>query len=503
MTIETAKQTRSAIPLMISVIVILVAGAGVWANWSWMGPKLNALIGQKVETPPAHDEHDGHDHADGHDHDHGSETASIVLTPQAQKNLGLTDEFLKPVEIKDFERTISIPGIVTGRPGRTLIHVSTPLTGTVTHVHAVKGEAVVPGALLCILRLTHEDLVTAQTEFLKTLGDLEVETREIARLSAIVDTGALPNKILLERNYTREKLEVLNRVHREALKLHGLTENQINKIASEKQLLRDLIITAPDSDQHGSEEELRLSPDSHPIEKAEAVAEKAKAELAHDHLHEVGKEILIIDELNVEKGQSVSAGQKLYTLNDFCRLAIEGQAYEQDANLVMKALEQDVKLQATFIGSTQQVTISDLKLYRIGNAIDPVTRTLPFYLDLPNEILRDETNSESQRFVSWKYLPGQRVTIKMPVELWKEEIVLPVDAVARSGADAYVFLQNGNEFERTPVHILYRDQWNVVIANDGSIFPGDIVAMRSAHQLDMAIRNKSGGAIDPHAGHNH
>ena len=54
-----------------------------------------------------------------------------------------------------------------------------------------------------------------------------------------------------------------------------------------------------------------------------------------------------------------------------------------------------------------------------------------------------------------------------------------------------------------PVHVKYRDQFSVVIANDGALFPGTYVAMRAAHQMQMALKNMSGGATDPHAGHNH
>jgi hypothetical protein len=35
------------------------------------------------------------------------------------------------------------------------------------------------------------------------------------------------------------------------------------------------------------------------------------------------------------------------------------------------------------------------------------------------------------------------------------------------------------------------------------LFPGDVVAQRGAHQMQMALKNKSGGGVDPHAGHNH
>ncbi len=53
------------------------------------------------------------------------------------------------------------------------------------------------------------------------------------------------------------------------------------------------------------------------------------------------------------------------------------------------------------------------------------------------------------------------------------------------------------------VHIEHRDRSSAVVANDGAVFPGDVVAAKGAYQLHLALKNKSGGGIDPHAGHNH
>ncbi len=53
------------------------------------------------------------------------------------------------------------------------------------------------------------------------------------------------------------------------------------------------------------------------------------------------------------------------------------------------------------------------------------------------------------------------------------------------------------------MHVQYKDPAWVVIANDGGVFPGDSVAVSGAKQLLLALKNKSGGGIDPHAGHNH
>ncbi len=91
----------------------------------------------------------------------------------------------------------------------------------------------------------------------------------------------------------------------------------------------------------------------------------------------------------------------------------------------------------------------------------------------------------------------------MPVETWTERIVLPLEAVAQDGADCYVFEFNGDHFDRRAVHVEYRDQDYVVIANDGALRPGVMVAESAAHQMQLAMKNKAGGGPDPHAGHNH
>jgi hypothetical protein len=105
--------------------------------------------------------------------------------------------------------------------------------------------------------------------------------------------------------------------------------------------------------------------------------------------------------------------------------------------------------------------------------------------------------------MSWKYRPGQRLQLRVPVEEWEQQFVLPVEALAQEGAEYYVFQENGDHFDRIPVHVKYKDQFSVVISNDGSLFPGDVIARRGAHQMQMHLKNQSGGAVDPHAGHNH
>ena len=81
--------------------------------------------------------------------------------------------------------------------------------------------------------------------------------------------------------------------------------------------------------------------------------------------------------------------------------------------------------------------------------------------------------------------------------------MLPVEAVVQEGPEAYVYQEIQGHFDRKPVHVEYRDQRFAVIESDGSLFPGDKVAAKGAYQIHLALKNKSGGGPDPHAGHHH
>ncbi|MCA9127184.1 MAG: efflux RND transporter periplasmic adaptor subunit [Planctomycetales bacterium] len=461
--------------------VLLLAIA---ASYGWWWEPFSNWVNSTLRVADAMAEHDGH----AGDSSATANQASLVLTSQAMRNLGLTSEYLQPISLTTYQRSISLPAVVVAKPGRSQIIVSSPLNGVVTHVHAVTGEAVMPNDLLFEIRLTYEDLVETQTLYLKTLAEIEVESREIARLEKATQSGAISGKTLLERRYTKEKLEALLRSQRESLRLHGLSDRQVDALGSDGLLLRDLEVVAPDIDRHSESEELRLS---------------GKEYHSVSYVAPDDSRPLVIDQLQVHKGQAVVAGEMLCSLSDYSQLFIEGKAFDQDIASVSRAVEQGWSVAAVFPDTDGQRVVQSLRLAYVANAVDPTSRTLSMFVELPNEILRDEVNIDGQRHIAWKYRIGQRLQLRVPVEQWSDQIVLPVEAVVKSGPDWFVFQQNGNRFDRTPVHVQHRDQTSVVISNDGSLFPGDVVAMRSAHQLQMAIKNQAGGAIDPHAGHVH
>ncbi len=158
-----------------------------------------------------------------------------------------------------------------------------------------------------------------------------------------------------------------------------------------------------------------------------------------------------------------------------------------------------------------------LKLLYLADRIDPDTRAFLFYLRLPNQVLRPERtvvegppakekqqSKSGPRFIDWRFKPGQRFDLRVPVKQWPECIKLPIDAVVDEGVESYVFVQNGKKFQRVPVHVEYRDrQWAVIPKENGTVFEGDVLAANGAYQLHLALKNKAGGGVDPHAGHGH
>ena len=416
------------------------------------------------ESPAQGTTKDGHgdDHA-GHD-----DANSIEVSKQARENIGLK---LANVELKPYTKTITVPGKVVERPARSVIEVTAPMTGVITRIYSIEGEAVEPEQKLFDLRLTHEELVQSQADLLKAAEELDVIAREIKRIEDLIKDQALPGKQLLERQYEQQKQQAAMRATRQALLLHGLTNDQVDAILKERKLLQQLTVVVPATTEEGG-----MAP---------------------------AGAIFQVQTLKVAQGQHVNAGDTLAVLGDHVELFIEGEAFERDIAAINQAAEHEWPVSAILdTDGGEPVVISDLQVLYLAAQVNAEARTLDFYVRLPNEKIRD-TKVDGHRFVAWRFRPGQRVQLQIPVETLEGRIVLPADAIAQEGVESYVFTPDGDHFDRRSVHVEYRDPLSVVIANDGSLFPGELVAVSGAQQLQLALKNKSGGGIDPHAGHNH
>lgn len=456
---------RQLIVVIASLLVVAMVVA--FYQWSARASSNNSRAGEKEHAEANEQGHEGHaDH--GHEHAGHSEGASINLSDKALKNIGF-----QPITVKlaTFTRTLMLPAIVVGQPGRTELHITSPLTGVIAEIHATVGQAIEPGSPMFEIRLTHEEVVTAQKEYLQTSESLEVVNREIARLKSFGDS-VVPGKRIVEQEYEKQKLEASLRASEQAMLLHGLSEQQVQDILKTRKLIGSLTIRAP----------------------TQSPSEKASA----------GGHWYHVQSLPVSPGEQVSAGQELCVLADHCELLVEGKAFEDDASQLRRAIKEGWNVDASLMANDgRNEKVGGLKLLYLADQIDPQSRAFHFYVQLPNKIALDRQVGPGRRYIEWMFKPGQRMELRVPVEEWKDRIVLPVDAVVDEGAEAYVYRQNGSHFDRVPVHVEYRDRENVVVANDGTLFPGDVVAGHGAYQIHLALKNKSGGGIDPHAGHNH
>ena len=423
-----------------------------------------------------HASHDEHDHASDDAHDHAShdepddvpdEEGSLHLSPEARQNIGLTTAV---VSKSGFTRTVSVPAVVVERPGHSQIEITAPMTGVINSIFIQEGLSKQPADELFKLRLTHEDVVSSQRDYLKFLQERDVIQREIDRLKKI-GSDIIPERRVIEQQYLYDKVEASIKALQQSLILHGLTADQVETIAKNRDVLKEINILAPE------------------FETGQA---KNGASPAYH-----------VQEISVNRGQSVIAGQKLGTLADHSLLFVEGQAFEEDAKRLINAINSGQSLKVIPVsGKTGQA--SELKLLFVADHVDQQSRALNFYLLLPNKrVDQSGSVSDGSVFLSWKFRPGQRMEVQLPTDQsWQEQVVLPPEAVAIEGPNAFVFEQHGDHFDRVEVHVLYRDKNAVVVEDQGNLV-GSTLAMSGAYEMHLALKNQAGSGVDPHAGHNH
>src|SRR5439155_19144792 len=105
-----------------------------------------------------------------------------------------------------------------------------------------------------------------------------------------------------------------------------------------------------------------------------------------------------------------------------------------------------------------------LSIRHLVNNVDPVSRTFGFYLVLSNQ--SRSYAKDGQTFLVWRFRPGQRVRLQVPVEEFgrkdgkdgEKVSVLPVRSDVCVWQDAYAFRYSCYLFERCPMRVLYEDR---------------------------------------------
>lgn len=403
------------------------------------------------------------------------EPKKLRLSLQARKNLGLV---AKPVVPQTYWRAIQIPGTVVDRPGQSDRGITSPAVGVVSKVHAFPGDTVRPGDRLLSLRLFSEYLQSTQKQLYTATKEIQITQEELDRLQPLADKGAIAKAQIIELRNVLRRQEVILQSHRQDLLTRGLNPSQIDRVASGV-FVSEIDIVAPPL--------ATVSKDTETIRPATFPSSIAADE------ENIAFEV---QDLNAELGQQVQAGQLLATLANHRSLYIRGHAFKREAPYLETAAQNGWKIQVEFVEDDRQhwsALNQDFVIRHLANSIDPENRTFDFFVPLINQ--SRIYGSEAEKFVVWRFRPGQRVRLYVPVEELKNVIVVPAAAVVREGPEAFVFQQNGDIFNRLPVQVLHEDRLNIVLANDGSVTPGLFLAQNAAASLNRVMKAQAAAGV--------
>lgn len=434
--------------LMLAMLGGLIAAAA-WYRDLWL-PLLQRPVVEPMTATAADDEP-------------ASQAKVLELSPQARQNLKLVS---RPAKLSNYWRAVIVPGEITDRPGLSDRGVTSPAVGVVTQIHAFAGDTVRPGDQLFTLRLVSEYIHNTQSELFKVTRDIELETEKRQRLSQIGE-GAIPQVRIIEVDQQLRRLQAASESYRQDLLTRGLNLDQIAQVAAGKFVATVDVVAPP--------------PIAVPSGPGAAIPAAPAAYIAYE-----------VQELKVDLGTQVQAGQLLGVLSNHRTLYIAGHAFKREASSLERAAQEHWPIEVEFAeddAASWPALDQTFEIRHLSNMVDPASRTFDFFVPLVNQ--SRSYAKDGKTFVVWRFRPGQRVRLHVPVEELKDVIVLPAAAVVREGPEAYVFRQNGDLFDRRPVRVLHEDRLNVVIANDGSVAPGWYLAQGSAASLNRVLKAQS------------
>jgi multidrug efflux pump subunit AcrA (membrane-fusion protein) len=406
-----------------------------------------------------------------------SELQILELGEQARKNLNLV---VKPVRLTEYWRTITIPGVVADRPGISDRGVTSPAVGVVAQIHAYAGETVRPGQRLVTLRLFSEYLQATQTQLFKSTQESNLVQQQIDRLSDVAVSGAVSASRIIELRNELQRQQTLIQAAKQELLNRGLHPDQIAAVAA-GQFVSSIEVVAPHAPSEVGVLQGLVQPATH----------QASNEQSNDIAYE-------LQSLHVELGQTVQAGDLLASLANHQLLYIVGHAFKREAGLLEQAAQNKTPLSIEFAEDSTDLWPANDQCFQIrhlSNTVDSATRTFDFFVPLINQSRTYQRDGET--FLAWRYRPGQRTRIEVPVEKFSDVFVLPAEAIVKEGPEAYVYRQNGDLFNQISVRILLEDRRNVVLSNDRSITPGTFLAQNAAASLRRVLKAQSASGEQP------
>lgn len=472
--------------LSLIVACLLIFGGGFLLGFLVRPDGFIDMLFTRIAGAETDQQDTGDDKADEEQPNH------VEVSATAKQNLGLRT---KRIGLSDYTVSLRVPGVIIEKPGFSDWQVSTTVHGVVTKVYAARGQAVRPGDPLVDVQLTGENLVAAQSDLLATLQRIEVTNAELKRIAGLAEQGGVAGKLQLQLEYDGKRLAAQRDVKKQELAVRGLSAAQISQIITRRKLIRELTLSVP---------HFRGTQISMPVSNATARTENTE------------ESVFTVEALEVFPGKSILPGDDLCHLANHSVLYIEGQAFEKELDTIAAMNQRGRTASIEFGTQGAGFVRRGFPIVYVDNSVDEESQVFRFYLSLKNDVLQETADQAGNRYRSWRFKPGQRVHVVVPIQELTDQLILPNEAVVQEGANAFVFRRlkmtkhvhvagqphvhdHGEEYERVPIHILHQDAKQCVVSRTGELKVRDRIAINNAYQLLLAMKSGSGGGhAHPH-----
>lgn len=164
-------------------------------------------------------------------------------------------------------------------------------------------------------------------------------------------------------------------------------------------------------------------------------------------------------------GQPVEPENTLFRIIDISEILVRAHVYERDIASVATGQSVRVKLEAF------PDRVFEGRVDRVGSELELDPSVLPVWVRVRNvgDLLR----------------PNMRATVRMVTGRSDDAIAVPLEAVLGDSGTYFVYLDNGDYFEKINVVLGQRDDQFVEIIE--GVFPGDRVVTRGNYQLQFTV----------------
>ena len=136
------------------------------------------------------------------------------------------------------------------------------------------------------------------------------------------------------------------------------------------------------------------------------------------------------------------------------------------------------------------------QIRHLSNSIDEASRTFDFFVPLENQSHSYQKDGET--FLVWRFRPGQRARIHVPVDKIRERFPCCLLNLLRGRDRRHSStVRTVTSLIRSPSIFSYEDRRDVVIANDGNITPGTYIAQSAGASLRRVLKSQSASGLQP------